>query len=214
MVAATFPTLLVRERPDRQPEVRAARKSKARWQNANHGVGTPVECDGLIYGAGVASKPVRPQRVAQNHHGRRAGLVFIIVEQAADGRLSSQCGEAVSRYAHTGQTMRLALAGEVVTSPVVNADVFEDRLLRPPIAEVRVGDRHGGEVRAAFAQPDEPLGFRVGQRTEQHGIHDAEDRRVRSDAQCDREHGHRGEAGIVQQLAEGEFEIIHGSLNR
>jgi hypothetical protein len=34
----------------------------------------------------------------------------------------------------------------------------------------------------------------------------------RSGAQ--REHGHGDEAGVLQQLADGEFEIVHGSLNR
>jgi len=40
------------------------------------------------------------------------------------------------------------------------------------------------------------------------------DRRVRPDTEREREHGHGGEAGVLQQLAECEFEIIHGSLNR
>jgi hypothetical protein len=31
--------------------------------------------------------------------------------------------------------------------------------------------------------------------------------RVRPDAEREREHGHGGEAGVLQQLAEGEFEI-------
>src|SRR5439155_14048166 len=32
---------------------------------------------------------------------------------------------------------------------------------------------------------------------------------VRPDAERERQHGHRSEAGVLQQLAEGEFEIIH-----
>ena len=40
------------------------------------------------------------------------------------------------------------------------------------------------------------------------------DRCVRSDAEGEREHGHGGEAGVLQQLAEGEFEIVHRSLSK
>src|SRR5205809_4101682 len=40
-------------------------------------------------------------------------------------------------------------------------------------------------------------------------IDETEDGRVRPDAQRQREHGHVGEAGVLQQLAGGEFEIIH-----
>src|SRR5437773_1853195 len=49
------------------------------------------------------------------------------------------------------------------------------------------------------------------QRSKKHGIHNTKNRRVRPDAEREREHGHGGEAGVFQQLAKGEFEIVHGS---
>src|SRR5437870_2300442 len=39
---------------------------------------------------------------------------------------------------------------------------------------------------------------------------DTENRRVRADAEREREHGHGGEAGVLQQLAKGELQVIHG----
>src|SRR2546422_1612145 len=55
--------------------------------------------------------------------------------------------------------------------------------------------------------------FRISerQRAEQHRVEHAEHGGVCPDAQRQREHGHGGEAGILQQLAESEAEIIHGS---
>ena len=50
-----------------------------------------------------------------------------------------------------------------------------------------------------------------GKRLEQEFVQDAKDRRIRPDAQREREHSHGGEAGVLQQLAKGEFEIVHGS---
>ena len=49
------------------------------------------------------------------------------------------------------------------------------------------------------------------QRPNEEMIHGAEHCRVRLDAERERPHGHGGEAGILQQLAEGEFEGVYGS---
>src|SRR5439155_14901715 len=56
-----------------------------------------------------------------------------------------------------------------------------------------------------------PLRLRERQRTQNHGIDEAENRGRGSDAERERDHGHGGEAGVLQQLAEGEFQIVHGS---
>src|SRR2546425_336295 len=44
------------------------------------------------------------------------------------------------------------------------------------------------------------------------GIQKLENRRVGSDAEREREHGHGGEAGVLEQLAEGEFEVVHSGI--
>src|SRR6266516_7150487 len=49
------------------------------------------------------------------------------------------------------------------------------------------------------------------QRPEQQFVDLAKNSRVSPDAEREREHGHGGEAGILQQLAKGEFEIIHNA---
>src|SRR5439155_10759794 len=55
--------------------------------------------------------------------------------------------------------------------------------------------------------PNELLRISIGQRTQQNRIDRAEDRRVRSDAEREREHGYEGEAGILEQLAESEAKV-------
>src|SRR6266702_2727511 len=50
-------------------------------------------------------------------------------------------------------------------------------------------------------------------RPEQHRVDDTENRGVRADAEREREHGHGREAGVLQQLAEGEAEIVHGGCH-
>jgi hypothetical protein len=48
-----------------------------------------------------------------------------------------------------------------------------------------------------------------GQRSKQQLIDRSKDRGVRPNADGEREHGHGGEAGVFQQLAEGEFKVVH-----
>ncbi len=53
----------------------------------------------------------------------------------------------------------------------------------------------------------------VGERLEHHAIDDGENCGRGPDAERERQHGHGAEAGVFQQLAEGEFQIVHGSLS-
>jgi hypothetical protein len=48
-----------------------------------------------------------------------------------------------------------------------------------------------------------------GKHLQQNRVDQAVDRRVRPDAKREREHGHGGEAGVLAQLPEGEFQIVH-----
>ena len=59
---------------------------------------------------------------------------------------------------------------------------------------------------------NESAWFSIRQGTKQYCVYDAENCCRGSDAQRERQHGHCGEARVLQQLAEGEFQIIHGSL--
>src|SRR5205823_6491269 len=79
------------------------------------------------------------------------------------------------------------------------------------IAIIWIGERGPKPVLADRSYRHDPLWFSYGQRPEQHDVDETEDRCVGSDAQREREHGHGGEARILDQLADGEFEIVHGS---
>src|SRR5206468_2889576 len=68
--------------------------------------------------------------------------------------------------------------------------------------------------RAALPEGHQPVRFRIRQRLEQHAIDDAEDRRVRPDAEREREHGHGGEAGDFQQLTNGVAKVVHTSVSQ
>ena len=54
----------------------------------------------------------------------------------------------------------------------------------------------------------QPVRLIKGQRLQEHGIHHAEDCRVRSDAQREHQHGHRREAGILAEHAPAVSNIL------
>src|SRR2546426_185513 len=67
-------------------------------------------------------------------------------------------------------------------------------------------------LRAQFGRvTPNPIRFSNRQWPKQYPVDNAENRGVRPDAQREGEHGDSGEAGILQQLAKGEFEITHNA---
>src|SRR2546422_773505 len=86
----------------------------------------------------------------------------------------------------------------------------------PKIGESRGGDREAPEAavwkrRKLRVNSHQLLWLCVGKRGEKDSIDGAKNGRIRADAQPEGEHRHSGEAGVLQQLAEGEFEVVHGS---
>src|SRR5437879_1106225 len=85
--------------------------------------------------------------------------------------------------------------------------------LRFPIREIGQRRTNVKIVHGCSLAPDlhDSVRLEERQRPQEYCVYDAEDCRVRSDAEREREHGHGGEAGVLQQLAKGVFEVVHGS---
>src|SRR5437870_10306724 len=86
--------------------------------------------------------------------------------------------------------------------------------LRSPIREIGQRRRNARIVHGCSLAPDlhDSVRLEERQRAQEYCVYDAEDRGVRSDAEREREHGDGGEAGVFQQLAKGEFQIIHNAM--
>src|SRR6476620_4877148 len=69
-------------------------------------------------------------------------------------------------------------------------------------------------IRRLFAQRDEPMGFRIWQRTQEHRVDEAEDRGVRSDAEREREHGDRREARALPKRAQRVSSVLQRALDQ
>src|SRR2546425_10126344 len=68
------------------------------------------------------------------------------------------------------------------------------------------------KARVAFAYGYQSIRLRIRQGAQRNRIDDAQQNCVRADAEREGELDHSGEAGVFQQLAEDEFEIIHTAV--
>jgi len=59
----------------------------------------------------------------------------------------------------------------------------------------------------------DPVGVRIGQRTQQHAVDDAEDRGVGANAEAEREDERHRKPGHARQAAQGDADVVeHGGL--
>ena len=84
-------------------------------------------------------------------------------------------------------------------------------VLRLPIEESSRCDTESRETQfdIALVQSHQPPSFLKRERSEQDAVHNTKNGRVRPNPQSQRQHSHDGEAGVLQQLADGEFQVVH-----
>src|SRR5439155_8621520 len=109
------------------------------------------------------------------------------------------------------QALGIAYASQIQSCGPHRRNLTKTSRVLGPIAEITCGNAASVAVEEVpFSQLNQLIRFRKIERPPKHRVGHAENRHVDADAQREREHGHGGEAGVLQQLAEGEFEIIHG----
>ena len=97
-----------------------------------------------------------------------------------------------------------------------NGDTGERRNISP--AFIIVGERSAITLNAGFRigveQGHQPVWLGKRQRTQKDGINHREDGQIGAETEPEREHGHGGEAGVLQELAKGEFDFVHRGVSR
>src|SRR5439155_7007449 len=142
--------------------------------------------------------------------------IFLGEKRAAQQRGTTQHRKQTGGSMHSRYFHNLIAQDELEVAAVpagADGHFGKHRILSAPVQVVWATDALllNPALCSSLPQSHQSIRLRVGQRLEQYFIDDAKDRRVRSDAEREREHGHGGEAGILQQLAKGEFEIIHNA---
>ena len=140
-----------------------------------------------------------PESAADFHHRLRTNLVFFDSKVSPENGLHAENGEKFSGNHFCLETLRLAGASER-ENVLAKSRYGGKRVVHPsPVEEIGIGNRRMLEVGLAFIERHEPFRLLVPERRKQHGIHHAEDSRIRADAQRERENRNDCEARIFHQ---------------
>ena len=198
----------------RNPERDALiREAELRLHDADHGAGLAREGVALADHCRIGVEPALPQPVAEDDDA----AVVLIGGQPAVQRLRAQRREERRRRLGQEELVDMPFrscrgrAGAVepdVLEPGCALAVLEIQLIRHAelLGLIGAGGR-AGDV-------DEPVRVRERQRLEEHGVDDAEDRRVRSDGERERRDDDEREARRAAKTARGMLEVPEPCFQR
>jgi hypothetical protein len=130
--------------------------------------------------------------------------IFTGTERAAEGRPHAEDVEQLRGHQRSLESHRFAAAGQVeliaasVDRDAHGPDLFAHRVERA--ARICAGDLH------------QTIRLRVGERTEQDRVDQAEDGDVRADAECQRDRGDHGVSGIAGERARRIADVLRDGL--
>ena len=128
----------------------------------------------------------QPQAVADHRDCRRAAVVFRGQETPAERRSHAEHVEDAGAGPGAADAFGLAVRGERESWRIVRGHRREGGRASFEVEEVeRRGLVLAAGLEIARRDRHEPIGIRVGQRPQQGGIDDAEDREVDADAECE-----------------------------
>jgi hypothetical protein len=156
--------------------------------------------------------------VAEDDGALPPGPVFAGQCRAADHRIDTERRQKTRGNERSGDLLRLASEpreGESARRPGDRADGGEAPGFLLQREEIGVRGRACPLLGIVLhADEDEPLGIGVGQRLQQDRVHNAEDGRVGTDAETERQHGDRGEGGGAAHHPEGVAQILEEVLEQ
>ena len=164
---------------------------------------------------------VRPEHALPvpigEHHDRRGRLDFVGGhEHPSEQRLRAEHREEVRGHQSAHGAVRL-VAPEHAERKVAEFDELVDRL-RPSAVVGHLGKRErrilyaGGDLR--LPQVHDAVGFRIRKRPQEHTVDDAENRRVRADAESEREHERDGKSRHAGQIPECDADVVDHRVPR
>src|SRR5262245_21511289 len=161
----------------------------------------PVDGDEPANDVRFTAEAALPEVVADNSYPVLTRLLFVYRELSSELRSHSYDREEIGSDIDACGSLRIAVFREIGGSEAERGDLLESPRLSPHFTNVYRNRTHWivqSYHRAIQPQHDDPFRFAVSQRLEQDSIDDAEDRRVRADAERQCENGDRREAGILK----------------
>jgi hypothetical protein len=175
------------------------------------------EADRAVQNPLVRLEPAAPHGVAEHDDGVRFAVLFRAFEFPAPREGMAEYLEETSGHLHAAKLLGAIPFGELEIVPHVRGDPGKRLELGPVVAKVRRGHGPGADLWRFFIQPDELLGFRVGERRNEYAVDGAEDRGVGAHAHSQCQNSREGERGRAPQQARGVKRILedvsHGTIS-
>ena len=210
---------VVRREPERHPGVHAQGKVERLGHHAGDFPKDAVEVDRSADDGGIAAEATAPEAVAEDHDVGRAGTLVRSRERASVQGPDAEHVEESAGHGRTGNLLGGTDAREGVPAVVDRGDRVEGRRLALPVGEIRRGDavQRGPGPRRLLTEArhdDEPVGVRIREGTPEHRAGGAVNRRVRADAERERENRRRGDRGAAGERADRVANILRERVNR
>jgi hypothetical protein len=163
----------------------------------------------------AAGEPSLPRAVAEEDDPRKCSLILARegpAERGPDADRLEEAGHQLERRHELG----LFAAGDRRAACCKRGHPREALVERPPVLDIRIGRDvlHVTRPRVGRPDEDEPIRVGVGQRPQQHGAEQAEDRGIRADAETERENRDARERRVPAQHARADAQVLHEMVER
>src|SRR5262249_26025812 len=175
-------------RGQRPPDLGIFGKPESGWHYPYYQVRLVAERDLLVQNSGIGAETSLPETVAQNNYFILSRLLFLGSENSPECGVHAYQLEEIDRYSGAANLFRLAGSSEVVCIVGHSGHPLESFVPIAPVYEIRIRGDVIGDSLPPVVTPDhrQLLRLRIWHRAQQHAVDDAEDRRVRADAQRQR----------------------------
>ena len=188
------------------------RKTEPGRQDADDRLGYAVEREALAEDGRVGAESFLPDRMSEQHDRRAAGPVFVRGEHPAEQGTDAEGGEKIGRDPLRLQLFGIAASGQGEGGEGLGRHAGEHLLLVAQSHITQIGDIRLLEAAVGKRGVDahEPGGLGVREGPQEHGVDGGKNDDVRAQSESQRGKRQGGETGRFGELAEGEFEILHG----
>src|SRR5215831_4520878 len=176
-------------------------EAKSAWQNANNCKRIIVDPDGTAENIRIGAIGTAPQAIADHGLCSETRHEVLRTKQPTNLRDHTQHGKVAKTAIDPLDTLGLSGAGQILIALKDRAHIFKYSRSRLQVIQFGLGKPNVPQSYAGLVKEDsyQTIGIGVGQRTQQHGIHDAENRRVGSYAQSQSQDSHDRECGLRDQ---------------
>src|ERR1700685_1737521 len=178
--------------------------AKSAWQNPNNCKGIIVDPDGTAENIRIGAIGTAPQAIADHGFWSETRREVLRTIQPSNLRDHTQHGKVSETAIDPLDTLGLSGAGQILATLKDRGHIFKYTRSRLQVIQFGLGKRNVPQSYAGLVKEDsyQTIGIGVGQRTQQHGIHDAENRGIGSDTQSQSQNRNRGETWILAQQSQ------------